>query len=146
VQQLGEGGMGVVFQARRTVIDKRVAMKVLHAELLHNPEVTERFITEARAASSIGSPHIIDVIDFGKLPDGATYFVMEYLDGLTLDALVERDGALAPERVVRLAKQIAEGLGAAHDADIVHRDLKPDNIVVVERRREEFVKILDFGI
>jgi serine/threonine protein kinase len=143
---LSRGGMGAVYLCRRTVIDRLVAMKVLRAELMHDPESTERFIIEAKAASAIGSPHIVEVFDFGTMPDGCTYFVMEYLEGDSLGKVLERDGHLTPDRAIHIAKQIAEGLAAAHDVDIVHRDLKPDNVVLIQRDSGEFVKILDFGL
>jgi serine/threonine protein kinase len=144
---LGDGGMGTVYLCRRTVIDKLVAMKVLHSELMNDPEVVERFVTEAKAASSIGSAHIVDVFDFGTMPDGCTYFVMEYLEGRSLTEVVVRDAPLPPRRVQHIARQLAEGLGAAHTQGIVHRDLKPDNVFLIKHlKEEEFVKILDFGI
>ncbi|HEY4104868.1 MAG TPA: serine/threonine-protein kinase [Polyangiaceae bacterium] len=144
---LGEGGMGVVYRCTHTIIGKKVAMKVLRADLARDAEVTERFLNEAKSASSIGNAHIIDISDFGQFPDGAAYFVMEFLSGHPLSKLLEGGQALPVPRILHVARQMAEGLAAAHAANIVHRDLKPDNIYLINRGADkDFVKVLDFGI
>src|SRR4051812_2054987 len=144
---LGEGGMGLVYRARHAMLNKPLAIKVLKPEVSKDAEVMQRFQQEAQSASGIGNQHIIDISDFGSLPDGSTYFVMEFLDGVSLTKAIEVQHPMPADRVIRIAKQLCEALGAAHERSIVHRDLKPDNIYLVKRGNDkDFVKVLDFGI
>ncbi|UJR80792.1 serine/threonine protein kinase [Sandaracinus amylolyticus] len=149
---LGEGGMGLVYRARHAMLNKPLAIKVLKPEVSRDTEVLTRFQQEAQSASAIGNQHIIDISDFGTLPDNSTYFVMEFLDGVSLTKAIEspqdKGGApMAPERVVHIAKQLCDALGAAHERSIVHRDMKPDNVYLIKRGGDlDFVKVLDFGI
>jgi serine/threonine-protein kinase len=144
---LGEGGMGIVYQARHVVLNRPHAIKVLRSDVSKDEEIITRFRQEAQSATAIGSEHIIDISDFGTLPDGSTYFVMEFLDGMDLATAVEREKPMNQARAVHITKQLCHALGAAHRGNIVHRDLKPDNIYLVTRHGDSnFVKVLDFGI
>jgi serine/threonine protein kinase len=143
----GEGAMGRVYEARHVDIGRRLAIKVLHSSFRHSAEVVERFRREARAASKIGHPNIVDVTDSGTTPDGAFFFVMEFLDGVDLEKLIQLEGALPVERALVIAAQLCRALQAAHASEIIHRDLKPANVMLVNRKDDDdFVKVLDFGI
>ncbi|MDP9034128.1 MAG: serine/threonine protein kinase [Myxococcota bacterium] len=143
---IGEGGMGAVYQAEHTQIRKRVAVKVLHAEMIRLPEVVARFEREALAAAHIDHPNVAAASDFGKLEDGSFFLVLEYVEGKSLrDALA--GGRLELGRALHIARQIASALSRAHALGIVHRDLKPENVMLVTKDgHENFVKVLDFGI
>jgi serine/threonine protein kinase len=147
VELIGEGGMGKVYLAEHIEIGKRVALKVLHPSYSRMPDLVERFRREARAASKIGHPNIVDVTDSGATADGSVYFVMEYLEGVELGSVIEREGALDVARALRISGQICRALQAAHREGIIHRDLKPENIFLITRGGEaDVVKVLDFGI
>jgi serine/threonine protein kinase len=147
IRQIGEGGMGVVYEAEHIHIGKKVALKILREDYTKKLDVVERFKQEARSASIIGHPNIIDVTDFGYTHDGRVFFVMEYLEGEDLATILETERTLPYKRAVRIARQVCDALCAAHDKGIVHRDMKPENIFIVHpNARDEKVKILDFGI
>jgi len=147
--KIGEGGMGTVYRAEHAMLGRRAAVKVLLPEMSNQRDAIARFFNEARAATAIQHPSIVEIFDFGYLPDGAAYIVMEYLQGESLTARSHQVGRLEPARALAVARQIAGALAAAHDCGIVHRDLKPDNVFVVpdpEVPGGERIKILDFGI
>jgi serine/threonine protein kinase len=143
----GEGAMGRVYEARHVDIGRRLAVKILHSSFRHSAEVVERFKREARAASKIGQANIVDVTDSGMASDGAFFFVMEYLDGVDLEKLIAREGALPLGRALLITTQLCRALQAAHASEIIHRDLKPANVMLINRKDDDdFVKVLDFGI
>ncbi|NVB78834.1 MAG: serine/threonine protein kinase, partial [Kofleriaceae bacterium] len=150
-RKLGEGGMGSVYLATHTVLEKQVALKVLHGEFARKPDLVERFMQEAKAASRIRHENVIDISDFGATPDGLVFFAMELLKGHDLHEEVARaklSGHLLPwSRTKKIFLQICSALSAAHARGIVHRDLKPENVYLVEFLGDpDFVKLLDFGI
>ncbi len=146
IGKIGEGGMGAVYEARHTVIGKRVAVKVLLEKFLEKTHLVARLLQEARMASSIGHENIVDVTDFGTTADGRSFVVMEFLEGEALAALVTRDAPLPIERSLRIVRQVASALGAAHAKGIVHRDIKPENVFLIRRGELDFVKVVDFGV
>lgn len=143
---IGRGGMGLVYRAQHTRLRKTLAIKVLQAGM-RDENALARFQREAESASAIGDAHIVDVSDFGTLPDGSTYIVMECLDGIDLNRAIESEGPMPVDRACQIGIQLCRALGAAHDIGIVHRDLKPENVFLIERDGDpDFVKVLDFGI
>ena len=144
---LGSGAMGSVYRGHQRSVGRDVAVKVLHRELSANTDLVTRFKREAKFASKLSHPHVVEVFLAGQLDDGALFIVMEYLDGESLADTLEREGALAVTRALGIALQICDAVGAGHASGIVHRDLKPENVMLVRRAdTADWVKVLDFGI
>src|SRR5688572_1132212 len=125
-EKIGEGGFGTVFRAAHPLIGKQVAIKVLSRRFSADPEMVSRFVAEARAVNQIRHRNIIDIFAFGQLEDGRHYYVMELLDGATLDAHLEQVGRMGLEEAVPILRSLAKALDAAHAKGIAHRDLKPE--------------------
>jgi len=149
MELLGEGGMGQVYDVRHVALDRHFAMKILRRDLARDDELAGRFIQEARATASVRHPNVVEITDFGKLPSGVPYFVMELLVGHTLGLVIKNGGPIPARRAVRIVKQVAGALAAAHAAGIVHRDLKPDNVFLVGGvtggSASDDVRVVDFG-
>ncbi len=148
VRKLGEGGMGMVYQAEHEAQKKTVALKMLLEHGRENPEVVKRFEREALALANLRHRNIAEASDFGRLPTGDLYLVLEYIDGTTLRALVDAaPKGVQHERALRILGQMASAITFAHSLDVVHRDLKPENVILCDRGEErDVVKIIDFGI
>jgi serine/threonine protein kinase len=147
IRALDAGGMGSVFLAEHVLIKRRVAVKLLRAELAEDADVLERFMNEARAAGTLGHPNIVESTDMGFTRDGLPYIVFEYLEGSLLTDEIYRVRGMPIRRALRIGRQIASALAAAHAAGVVHRDLKADNIFLTDREEaSDHVKVLDFGI
>lgn len=146
MELIGRGGMGAVYRSHHILMDKPVAVKVLRAELASDTEAVARFHREARSASRLDHESIIRVTDFGQTDDGLLFLVMELLDGENLAQVIKR-GALSWRRAATIARDIAMGLGHAHEQGVIHRDLKPENVVILRRGKgRQLVKVLDFGL
>ncbi|WP_437998273.1 serine/threonine-protein kinase [Sorangium sp. So ce185] len=145
VAPIARGGCGAVYEARHLQTGARVAMKVLHGTLAASPKMVKRFLREIEVVRLLNHPGIVDIHDAGELPDGRPFYVMEHLDGLTLDVLLRQEGRLSPERALELLEPVCSALDAAHAAGIIHRDVKGSNIFV-SRGAPRAVKLLDFGI
>ena len=149
LRKIGVGGMGTVYLGEHILLGRRAAIKTLLPALSVQSEIVERFFTEARATSAITDHGVVQIFDFGYHVDGTAYIVMELLEGESLQTRIDRLGHIAPSDALRIGRQVAGSLAAAHACDIVHRDLKPDNIYLIadgEAQSGERTKILDFGI
>jgi hypothetical protein len=149
VRLIGSGGMGTVYEAVHSQIGRRAAIKMLSKDFQQDAEFIQRFFNEARAVNIINHPSVVTVYDFGSAEDGSPYIVMEYLEGESLRQRMNKSGRTDPQRAMKLTRQVASGLAAAHAKKIVHRDLKPGNILLVpdaDNPDGERPKILDFGI
>lgn len=142
---VNEGGMGAVYRATHVLMDKTVAIKVLHPALAADDKIVARFSREARAASRISHPHALNVTDFGEDETGVVFLVMEYLNGQTLKELIHAEGPMPLPRVVEIMRQVSGALEAAHGEGVIHRDLKSDNIMLLDVGGD-WAKVLDFGI
>ena len=142
--EIGRGGMGVVYRAFESALNRHVAIKELSPSLAHDPQLVERFLREARSMAALSDPHIIQIFYIGT--DEATsqpFFAMEFVEGESLSAILKRDGKISVENALRILHQTAQGLATAHDRGVIHRDIKPGNLMLSERGQ---VKIADFGI
>lgn len=150
-EQVGVGGMGVVYRARHKQLGTPLAVKVLHERFRRDLAFCARFQAEALAVSQLDHANVVRIFDYGQEPDGLLYLAMDFLRGIELEEVVVREGALPLERIIDIAMQVSAGLGHAHGRGIVHRDVKPSNIILVrtdddEGRSVELVKVCDFGI
>jgi serine/threonine-protein kinase len=145
LQKLGQGGMGAVYRGTQLGLGREVAIKVVSAHLVTEPDVVKRFLREAKLASRLTHPNAVAVLDFNQTDDGLFYLVMELVAGRTLDKVFEEEHALRAERIIRIGMQVCDALEGAHSLQIVHRDLKPSNIMILDRGRD-LVKVLDFGL
>ncbi|MBZ4415417.1 serine/threonine-protein kinase [Myxococcus sp. RHSTA-1-4] len=143
---LASGGHGSVYEAEHRILGRRAAVKVLHPHLADQGEMLKRFVREARVVNQIRHPNIVDVYDFGLMPDGSPYYVMELLTGRTLSQVVQERGRLTSSRALAYLEPVCAALEAAHRAGVVHRDLKASNVLVMEEGERPRVKLLDFGI
>jgi len=142
LQKLGEGGMGVVYKAKDTELNRTVALKFLPNYLVDNPRLRTRLKREAQAAASLNHPNICTIFGFHETEE-LIFIVMEYIEGLTLKQLIKKESPIVEEKAKEIAIQITKGLSAAHQNNIIHRDIKSDNIMLT---KDGTIKIMDFGL
>ena len=142
IKSIGEGGMANVYLAKDTILERKVAIKVLRGDLENDEKFIRRFQREARSVSDLSHPNIVEVYDVGE-EEGQHYIVMEYIDGRTLKQLIQKRGALTVPEVIDIMTQLTDGLATAHEAYIIHRDIKAQNIMILDNG---LIKINDFGI
>ncbi len=147
IAKIGQGGWGRIYRAYQHSTRREVALKVLRQEVAHDDTVRRRFHREAEAVSRLKHPNTVTTFDFGETPDGLLFIAMEFIDGVSLDKVIEGDERLSPARAIRIARQVALSLAEAHEKGIVHRDVKPHNIMLTSfDGSDDFVKVLDFGV
>src|SRR6266540_2856315 len=147
LEKIGTGGMGSVYRANQTAMNRLVAVKILHPKLANRKALVSRFRREAKAMSHLSHPNTVKVLLYGELEDGSLYIVMEYLEGKNLNQIVRSEGPLPAERALPILIQSCDALDEAHRAGIVHRDLKPENIFICNQGGlRDFPKVLDFGL
>jgi len=146
-QRIGEGGMGVVYKARQTSIDRVIALKMLNPQMAADQQWVQRFYNEAKACSRLQHPNTIRMFDFGQTSDGRLFMTMEFLDGMTLRQAIATQAPMAGNRVLKVLIQACASLAEAHSIGIIHRDIKPDNVFLLNMAGSpDFVKLLDFSV
>jgi serine/threonine-protein kinase len=147
LEKIGTGGMGSVYKANQTAMNRPVAVKILHPKLTNRKDLVSRFRREAKAMSHLSHPNTVRVLLYGELEDGSLYIVMEYLEGKNLNQTVRSEGPMPVERALPILIQVCEALEEAHRAGIVHRDMKPENVFLcTQGGLKDFPKVLDFGL
>ena len=147
LEVIGQGGMGVVYKGVHTILEREVAIKILHPNLTADPATEKRFLREARSIGRIKNEHVVEVLNFGKTKEGELYLVMELIEGVVLSQALRDKPFLSAERAVHITSHMCSALGAAHEQGIIHRDLKPANVILTQKKDDtDFVKLLDFGV